>query len=90
MSDDRMSFVMALGPCSWSFRIASMTEISVLVVSSPQNAAQSFATNLRAGGGWLHAGQDVLEFGTLGLLQRRVDPVELRPFHLELIVHPTQ
>ena len=50
MSDDRMSFVIALGPCSWSFRIASMTEISVLVVSSPQNAAQSFATNLRAGG----------------------------------------
>ena len=39
-----MSFTIALGPSSLSLRMASITEISVDVVSCPQNAAQSFAT----------------------------------------------
>lgn len=44
MSELRMLFTMFVGPCSFSLKIDSTTLISVDVVSSPQNADQSFAT----------------------------------------------
>lgn len=44
MRELRMLFTMFDGPCSFNLKIDSTTLISVDVVSSPQNADQSFAT----------------------------------------------
>ena len=44
MRELRMLLTMLEGPCSLSLKIDSTTLISVDVVSSPQNAVQSFAT----------------------------------------------
>lgn len=44
MRELRMLLTMLEGPCSLSLKMDSTTLISVDVVSSPQNAVQSFAT----------------------------------------------
>lgn len=44
MSELRMVLTMFEGPCSFNLKMDSTTLISVDVVSSPQNAVQSFAT----------------------------------------------
>jgi len=44
MRDDRILVVIADGVASFSLKILSITDISVEVVSNPQNALQSFTT----------------------------------------------